>query len=83
MENAAKYLKVGGYLMYSTCTLNTDENSGNIMWFIKKHPEFKIEPVYFGKADNILYNNMGWATIIPNKYMDGFFICRLKKFGRC
>ncbi len=83
METSAKYVKINGILMYSTCTLNKEENEDNINWFLNRYKDFEIEPLYFGKAPNIMYNESGWVTIMPNKYMDGFFICKLKKHGRC
>lgn len=79
MDNASKYVKKGGVLVYSTCTLNKEENEGNIDWFIESHPEFKMEPVFFGKLDNIRYNDNGSITILPNEYMDGFFIAKIIK----
>lgn len=79
MENAGCYLKEGGILIYSTCTLNKYENEKNIQWFIKKHPNFKVENVYLGKSNNIIYHDEGYITIIPNEYMDGFFIAKLIK----
>ncbi|MBU3214143.1 16S rRNA (cytosine(967)-C(5))-methyltransferase RsmB [Clostridium estertheticum] len=79
MDNASKYVKKGGVLVYSTCTLNKDENEGNIDWFIESHCEFKIEPVFFGEFDNIKYSDKGYVTIFPNEYMDGFFITKLIK----
>lgn len=79
MENASKYVKKGGVMVYSTCTLNKEENEGNIDWFIESHPEFKMEPVFFGKLDNIRYNDNGSITILPNEYMDGFFIAKIIK----
>lgn len=78
MNNAAKYVKVGGTLLYSTCTLNKEENENNIEWFIKEHPEYAIEPLFYGDLSNFVYNN-GMVTILPNKYMDGFFITKLKR----
>jgi 16S rRNA (cytosine967-C5)-methyltransferase len=79
MENASKYVKKGGVLLYSTCTLNKEENEDNIDWFIESHPGFKIEPVFYGKYDNINYSDKGYATILPNEYMDGFFIAKIIK----
>ncbi|MCB2340946.1 16S rRNA (cytosine(967)-C(5))-methyltransferase RsmB [Clostridium estertheticum] len=79
MDNASKYVKKGGVLVYSTCTLNKDENEGNIDWFIESHCEFKIEPLFFGEFDNIKYSDKGYVTIFPNEYMDGFFITKLIK----
>ncbi|WP_291632754.1 16S rRNA (cytosine(967)-C(5))-methyltransferase RsmB [Clostridium sp.] len=79
MENASKYIKKGGVLVYSTCTLNKEENEGNVDWFIENHPEFKIQPVFYGKIGNINYSDVGYATILPNEYMDGFFIAKIIK----
>ena len=39
----------------------------------------EVEKVFLGKADNVVYNDNGSVTILPNKYMDGFFIAKLKK----
>ncbi|AKA69963.1 16S rRNA (cytosine(967)-C(5))-methyltransferase RsmB [Clostridium scatologenes] len=81
MLNAAKYVKKNGKLIYATCTLNKEENEENIKWFIKKRPDFQIEPIYYGKLDNIIYHNEGYITILPNKYMDGFFIAKMIRRG--
>lgn len=81
MINAAEYVKSNGYLIYSTCTLNVEENEKNIQWFLDNNKIYEIEPLYFGEYDNIIYSKEGWVTIMPNKYMDGFFICKLKKIG--
>ncbi|MDF2502741.1 16S rRNA (cytosine(967)-C(5))-methyltransferase RsmB, partial [Clostridium sp.] len=79
MINSAKYVKDNGYLVYSTCTLNSEENEENIRWFLSSNREYEIEPLYFEKRDNIICSKEGWVTIMPNKYMDGFFICKLRK----
>lgn len=77
--NCSKYVKIGGILLYSTCTLNKAENDDNIMWFINENPEFKIEPIYFGKVENLIYDEKGFVTILPNECMDGFFMARFRK----
>ncbi|EJP6470796.1 16S rRNA (cytosine(967)-C(5))-methyltransferase RsmB [Clostridium sp. L74] len=79
INNGASYLKKGGVLLYSTCTLNKEENEENINWFLKKHKNFKIEPLYYGNLDNIIYHKEGFVSILPNDKMDGFFIAKLKK----
>ncbi|WP_040191669.1 16S rRNA (cytosine(967)-C(5))-methyltransferase RsmB [Clostridium culturomicium] len=79
MENAAGYVKKGGILLYSTCTINKDENENNIQWFLKKFQGFQVEPLNFGKVENVIYDEKGCATVLPNEYMDGFFIAKLKR----
>lgn len=79
MINASKYTKTGGKLIYSTCTLNKEENEGNIKWFLNKYPQFYLEPLNFGKFDNVIYHPEGYVTILPNENMDGFFIAKMKR----
>ena len=79
MDNASRYVKKGGVLVYSTCTLNKEENEENIQWFLESHPDFKIEPVFYGEFNNISYSEKGYVTILPNEYMDGFFITKIIK----
>lgn len=61
-----QYVKPGGTLMYSTCTLNKAENEENVLWFIENFP-FELE-----KPDDMV-------TIFPDEYSDGFFIAKLKR----
>lgn len=77
--NAAEYVKVGGKLIYSTCTLNKRENEENIKWFISKNTKYKLDKLYCGNFDNIIHHKEGYVTILPDNYMDGFFIARLVK----
>lgn len=77
--NGSKYVKKDGFLIYSTCTLNKRENEENINWFIKKFPQFAVEPLFFGNLDNIIYDKKGMMTILPNDNMDGFFIAKLRR----
>lgn len=79
LKNASKYVKKDGYIIYSTCTINKEENEKNISWFLNNYSGYKIEPLFFGKSDNIIYNKEGSVTILPNEFMDGFFICKIKR----
>ncbi|MBE6707878.1 MAG: 16S rRNA (cytosine(967)-C(5))-methyltransferase RsmB [Ruminococcaceae bacterium] len=70
--SAAKCVKQGGVLMYSTCTLNPAENEGVFMRFRDEHPEF--EPMPFELCG---MGNDGYATLMPHKTgTDGFFISK-------
>ncbi|MEG1291011.1 MAG: 16S rRNA (cytosine(967)-C(5))-methyltransferase RsmB [Lachnospiraceae bacterium] len=43
LHNVQNYVKPGGILMYSTCTINPNENEENVNWFLKEHPDFLLE----------------------------------------
>lgn len=79
MKNAAKYVKPDGIILYSTCTINKEENEGNINWFLKNFKDFNIEPLNFGQMENIIYDEKGCVTVLPNEYMDGFFIAKIRR----
>ena len=79
LDNAWEYLKKDGIMVYSTCTLNKEENDENIEWFLSKHKDAKIEKVFVGKGDNLKYSNIGTLTVLPNEYMDGFYIAIIRK----
>lgn len=77
LENASLYLKKNGILVYSTCTIEKQENEDVINEFLNNHPEFSLYP--FGCSDEF---SKGYYTAYPNKTdTDGFFVCRLKKNG--
>ena len=79
LNNAWEYLKKGGELVYSTCTLNKRENEDVIERFMGRNKDASVEKVFIGQNDNIIYNGDGSVTILPNEYMDGFFMVKLKK----
>ena len=77
-----RYLKRGGTLVYSTCTLNPSENIEMIKTFIGLHPDLvidKIESPHI-KGSALMMGEKGYIEIFPDTHQsDGFFICRLKK----
>ena len=76
LENNCRYVKDGGILVYSTCTLLPEENEGNIARFLAAHPEFSPEP--FAHGDIKVTNGM--LTLTPDEHgTDGFFIAKLRK----
>lgn len=78
LDNMANALKPGGVLVYSTCTVNRDENERQIEWFLKEHPEFSLEPFPM-KLGDVTYGERGMAQILPNGVTIGFFIAKLRK----
>lgn len=72
---AAKCVRPGGVLMYSTCTLSPAENEGVFRRFAAEHPEF--EPMPFDVCGE---GGEGFATLMPHKTgTDGFFISKFKR----
>lgn len=79
MNNAWQYVKQGGVMIYSTCTLNKEENEENIEWFVNNHKDCEVKRIFVGKQDNLVYSREGMLTVMPNENMDGFFITKLEK----
>ena len=85
LEASAGYLKPGGVLVYSTCTVLPAENQDVVTAFLAAHPEF--EPLDFtfpagegGVAD--IASAGGMVTLYPDDHRtDGFFIARLRRRG--
>lgn len=74
LETSARYLKSGGILVYSTCTLNKRENEAVIEKFLEQHSEFKAY------ALNISQNGEYHKTFMPHRDgCDGFFVSAIKK----
>ena len=81
IENAAKYLKVGGRMVYSTCTLFKEENEDVVNDFLAKNDNFTLEKIDgLDRIDGGKYeNNDGTIQILPHEEYDGFFIAKLKR----
>ncbi len=76
--NAARYVKPGGLLLYSTCTLVRAENEAVVEKFLQTHPDFTTEPLPLPAI--FPANENGMLTLVPGEYdTDGFFICRLRR----
>lgn len=81
LQNCSEYLKEGGELVYSTCSILQEENENIISDFLKKNKNFKITPIPINEK-NMFYQyreNAGYLKVYPNKEIDGFFICKIKK----
>ncbi|MGM9952615.1 MAG: 16S rRNA (cytosine(967)-C(5))-methyltransferase RsmB [Intestinibaculum porci] len=65
LENAYQLCKMGGNIVYSTCTINKKENEKQVATFVKDHPDMRI---------------VEEKTILPfDMHSDGFYMCLLKK----
>ena len=78
LKNQSRYVKPGGLLLYSTCTLVRKENEGVVEKFLQDHPEFTTEPLPLPAP--LPKNESGMLALVPGEFdTDGFFICRLRK----
>jgi 16S rRNA (cytosine967-C5)-methyltransferase len=78
LENQARYVKKGGLLIYSTCTLVRAENEGVVEAFLQTHPDYTTEPLPLPAAFE--KNESGMLALIPGQHdTDGFFIARLRR----
>lgn len=84
LENASKYVKPNGTLIYSTCTLCKKENEKNIEWFLQNNENFVCVDI----SDNIPEfldretAKKGYITLLPHvSHTDGFFIAKLIRRG--
>lgn len=79
LENGARYVKPGGTLVYSTCSLNRAENEEVVDRFLKTHPEFSPEP-FPETVRKVLGESCCRKTLMPMEGgFDGFFVARIKR----
>ena len=76
LENAANYLKPNGFMVYSTCSIEVEENILVVNKFLSKHSNFQLEPF------SIPYQTNGTLQILPHEFgMEGFFIAKFKRIN--
>lgn len=64
LENAANYVKPGGTLVYSTCTINKDENELQVKAFLENNNGFEL---------------ISEKQFLPTEDIDGFYVCKMIK----
>jgi 16S rRNA (cytosine967-C5)-methyltransferase len=76
LSNTSRYVKPGGVLMYSTCTVLRRENQDVVNAFLSEHPEFSLEEFDLPGIGNC----DGMLTLWPHIHgTDGFFMAKLRK----
>ena len=89
LEQAAKMTAPGGVLVYSTCSIEPEENQRNVDWFLENHSDFEYDDIrgYFPeelrekwfKGDNTKH---GAIQLMPTRHgVSGFYVAKLKKAG--
>lgn len=95
LANAARLVKPGGILVYSTCTTEPEENEGNLRWFLQNHPSFHADsllPYLPPDAARVLLERVpreegrarseegAMIQLWPHRHgTDGFFLARLRR----
>jgi len=76
LDNVSTYVRPGGILIYSTCTVLRRENEAVVEWFLAGHPDFSLAPF---KLPQWGIQN-GIMTFWPHIHnTDGFFIAKLRR----
>lgn len=79
LDCAAKMLRPGGRLIYSTCTFNRKENEGSVLGFLSRHPDFTPEDFELSGLGSA---SGGMLRVFPHRARgDGHFVARLRKAG--
>ena len=78
LARQAEYVRPGGVLVYSTCTLLRRENEAVAERFLQEHPDFFPETIHFPANSGIPDAPM--VTLLPCDHgTDGFFICKFRR----
>jgi 16S rRNA (cytosine967-C5)-methyltransferase len=78
LENAAAYVKIGGQLLYSTCTILKRENEAVVNAFLCSHTEFAAEALTL--PEPLVSQSEGMLSLYQGIHdCDGFFLCRMRR----
>lgn len=79
LDAAADLVRPGGLLVYSTCTIEPEENEGRVRAFLDRHPTFSLEPVTDRVPDELVDAD-GFYRSLPHRHrIDGAFAARLRR----
>jgi len=83
LQNVKDYVKVGGVLIYSTCTINKDENANQMDEFLRCNPSFiAIDLMQEPQLNSLIKNHIkdNYLQLLTDEQVtDGFFIAKLKR----
>ena len=83
LEAIDPLLRPGGVLVYSTCTIEFEENQAIVAYFMKTHPQYELEALPINEQLSSIRHlevDKGMLQILPHHFhSDGFFIARLRK----
>ncbi len=81
LDTCCQYVKRGGYLVYSTCSILPEENALQVKKFLEKHPEFKMAMLPKGMPDVAQqhYGEDGLQILPHRDKMEGFYIAKMRR----
>ena len=79
LSTVCRYVKKGGALYYSTCSLFERENDGIVEKFLSEHPDYEMEKL----ESPLVYERKRYGLqFLPDKaFGAGFYVCKLKRIG--
>lgn len=91
IRNAARLLKPGGTMVYSTCTFAPEENEAIVSWLLRKDPDMELVDIHISEKIETYPCLTSWrdrpfhrdihkcVRVLPTRMMDGFFIAKFEK----
>ena len=81
LDAIAPMVKVGGTLVYSTCSILPQENEAQIRTFLERHPEYEIQPMGAELPEKLAAheNALGLQMFAHRDGTDGFYVCRMRR----
>lgn len=82
LSQVKQYVRPGGVLVYSTCTIHDAENMGNVHWFLEENKEFELMPIQDRLCEELKkgVTEEGCLQLLPGIHKsDGFFIAKFRK----
>lgn len=79
LRDGARLVRPGGLLIYSTCSLETEENDEHVEQLLREHPDFVLEPPPAGTVPGAVLD-AGRLRVLPQRHgVDGAFAVRLRR----
>ncbi|MBN1778217.1 MAG: 16S rRNA (cytosine(967)-C(5))-methyltransferase RsmB [Clostridiales bacterium] len=81
LDTVSRYVKPGGTLVYSTCSILPEENEEQIQSFLKSHPTFSVQPLpkTYPEDFRMKQGRFGLQLFRHRDNVEGFFICRMQR----
>jgi 16S rRNA (cytosine967-C5)-methyltransferase len=82
LDSVSSLVKKGGVLVYSTCTVDKEENEQTVKWFLQEHPQYEQDDTFKSRMPEAIQPMVkdGYLQIFPQDFgSDGFFIAVLRK----